>query len=159
MVNSIQFWIDFQKNIWTCCWFQKLHCCWFYALSYHSNSQFCKLFNLNCNSSDKQYYSQQNMMRKVYSQHTFFKHILCYSPHSTALDHILYTEIHCCYGHPSVQKQDLPYILESNPHPFCSFRGLKSQMQFRIACGLDSRSRAEFWKNDGAAVRAVRTIQ
>jgi hypothetical protein len=27
----------------------------------------------------------------------------------------------------------LPYILESNPHPFCSFRGLKHQMRIRIA--------------------------
>jgi len=40
-----------------------------------------------------------------------------------------------------------------------SFRGLKNQMRIRIACGLDSRSRAGFWKNDTAAVRAVRTIQ
>jgi len=32
-------------------------------------------------------------------------------------------------------------------------------MRIRIACGLDSRSRAGFWKNDRAAVRAVRTIQ
>jgi hypothetical protein len=48
---------------------------------------------------------------------------------------------------------NLPYILESNPHPFYSFRGLK------IRCGLDSRSRAGFWKNDTVAVRAVRTIQ
>jgi hypothetical protein len=52
----------------------------------------------------------------------------------------------------------LPYILESSPHPFCSFRGLKNQMHIRIACGLDSRSRAGFWKKL-AAVRAVRTIQ
>jgi hypothetical protein len=28
----------------------------------------------------------------------------------------------------------IPYILESNPHPFYSFRGLK------IRCGLDSRA-------------------
>jgi len=27
------------------------------------------------------------------------------------------------------------YILESNPHPFCSFRGLKNQMRIIIACG------------------------
>ena len=53
----------------------------------------------------------------------------------------------------------IPYILESNPHPFYSFRGLKNQMRIRIACGLDTRSRAVFWKNDRAAVRAVRTIQ
>ena len=53
----------------------------------------------------------------------------------------------------------LPYILESNPHPFYSFRGLKNYMRIRIACGLDSRSRPGFWKNDRAAVRAVRTIQ
>ena len=53
----------------------------------------------------------------------------------------------------------IPYILESNPHAFYSFRGLKNQTRIRIACGLDSRSRAEFWKNDRAAVRAKRTIQ
>jgi hypothetical protein len=53
----------------------------------------------------------------------------------------------------------LPYILESNPHPFYSFRGLKNQMPITISCGLYSRSRAGFWKNDGAAVRAVRTMQ
>jgi hypothetical protein len=54
---------------------------------------------------------------------------------------------------------ELPYILEPNPHPFYSFRGLKNQMRITIACGLDLRSRAGFWKNYGAAVRAVRTIQ
>ena len=43
-------------------------------------------------------------------------------------------------------------ILKSHPHPFYGFRGLKNQMRIRIACGLD-------WKNDRAAVRAVRTIQ
>jgi len=53
----------------------------------------------------------------------------------------------------------IPYILESNPHPFYSFRELKNQMRITIACGLDLRSRAGFWKNNGAAVRAVRTIQ
>jgi len=31
----------------------------------------------------------------------------------------------------------LPYTLESNPHPFYRFRGLKNQMRIRIACGLD----------------------
>ena len=40
-----------------------------------------------------------------------------------------------------------------------SFKRLKNQMRIRIACGLDSRSRAGFWKNDRAAVRAVRTIK
>jgi len=53
----------------------------------------------------------------------------------------------------------IPYILESNPHPFYSFRGLKYQMRIRIACGLDSQSWAGFWKNDRAAVCAVRKIQ
>jgi hypothetical protein len=48
----------------------------------------------------------------------------------------------------------IPYILESNPHPFYSFRGLKNQIRIRIACGLDSLSRAGFCKND----RALRTI-
>ena len=51
------------------------------------------------------------------------------------------------------------YILESNPHPFYSFRGLKNQMRIRIACGLYSRSWDGFWKNDRAAARVVRTIQ
>jgi hypothetical protein len=32
-------------------------------------------------------------------------------------------------------------------------------MRIRIECGLDSRSRAGFWPNDRAGVRAVRTIQ
>ena len=53
----------------------------------------------------------------------------------------------------------LPYILESIPHHFYNFRGLKNHMPIRIACELDSRSRAGFWKNDRATVRAVRTIQ
>jgi hypothetical protein len=53
----------------------------------------------------------------------------------------------------------IPYILESNPHSFYSFRGLKNQMRIRIECGLDSRSRAGFWKNYRAGVLAVRTIQ
>jgi hypothetical protein len=53
----------------------------------------------------------------------------------------------------------IPYILKSNLHAFYSFRGLKNQMRIRIACGLDSWSRAGFWKNDTATVRAVRTIQ
>jgi len=49
----------------------------------------------------------------------------------------------------------IPYFLESNPHHFYSFRGLKNQMGIRIAWGLDLRSWAEFWKNGRAAVRAV----
>jgi hypothetical protein len=53
----------------------------------------------------------------------------------------------------------IPYILETNPHPFYSFRGLKNQMRITIEGGLDSRSRAGFWKNDRAGVRVVRTIQ
>jgi len=35
---------------------------------------------------------------------------------------------------------EIPYILESNPHTFYSFRGLKNQMWIRITCGLDSQS-------------------
>jgi hypothetical protein len=52
-----------------------------------------------------------------------------------------------------VQKE-LPYILESNAHPFYGFRGLKNQMRIRFM--------VESWilgKNDTAAVHAVRTIQ
>jgi hypothetical protein len=56
-------------------------------------------------------------------------------------------------------QNEIPYILESNPHSFYSFRGLKNQMRIIIGCGLDSQSRAGFWKNDRAAVRSVRTIQ
>jgi hypothetical protein len=59
----------------------------------------------------------------------------------------------------NTNEENIPYILESNPHPFYSFRRLKNQMRITIACRLDSRLRAGFWKNDGAAVRAVRTIQ
>jgi len=40
--------------------------------------------------------------------------------------------------------KEVPYILESNPHPLYSFRGLKIQMRTAIACGLDSWSRAGF---------------
>ena len=29
--------------------------------------------------------------------------------------------------------QYIPYVLESNPHPFYSFRGLKNQMRIRFA--------------------------
>jgi hypothetical protein len=46
----------------------------------------------------------------------------------------------------------IPYILESNPHPFYSFRGIRNRMRIRIECGLDSRSRAWFWKNDRAGL-------
>jgi hypothetical protein len=55
--------------------------------------------------------------------------------------------------------KNVPYILETNPHTFYSLRGIKNQMRIRIACGLDPQSRAGIWKNDRAAVRAVRTIQ
>ena len=64
-----------------------------------------------------------------------------------------------CAVYEKMWKHVVPYILESNPQPFYSFREIKNQMRIRIACGLDSRSRAGFWKNDRAAVRAVRTIQ
>jgi len=53
------------------------------------------------------------------------------------------------------EEADLPYILESNLHPFYSLRGLKIQMRIRITCGLDSRSWAGFWKNYRASVYAV----
>jgi hypothetical protein len=41
-------------------------------------------------------------------------------------------------------RMEVPYILESNPHHFYSFRGLKNQMRISIECGLDARSRAGF---------------
>jgi len=58
-----------------------------------------------------------------------------------------------------LEAANIPNILESNPHLFYSFRGLENQMRIRIACGLDSRSTAGFWKNDRTNVRAVRTIK
>jgi hypothetical protein len=64
----------------------------------------------------------------------------------------------CCALHGQIA-EDIPYILESNPCRFYGFRGLQNQMQIIITCGLDSQSRAGFWKNDRATVRAVRTIQ
>jgi hypothetical protein len=71
--------------------------------------------------------------------------------------------LNLCTGRPPTECDDtrccIPYILESNPHPFYSFRGLKNQMRIRIACRLDSWLWAVFWKNDRATVRAVRTIQ
>ena len=70
---------------------------------------------------------------------------------------MLYTEIIAVCS--EIYVKHIPYILESNPHPFYGFRGLKNQMRIRIACGLDSWSRAGFWKNNRAGVRAVRTIQ
>ena len=63
--------------------------------------------------------------------------------------------MHMCDSSPT----QILYILESNAHPFYSSRGLKNQMRIIISCGLDSQSRAGFWKNDGAIVRAIRTVQ
>jgi len=63
------------------------------------------------------------------------------------------------FSFPLWKSTQLLYILESNPHPFYGFRGLKNQMRLIIACRLDLRSRVGFWKNDRAAVHAVRTIQ
>ena len=48
---------------------------------------------------------------------------------------------------------NIQYILESNPRLFLQFQRAK------IWSGLDSRCWAGFWKNDRAAVRAVRAIQ
>jgi hypothetical protein len=59
----------------------------------------------------------------------------------------------------SEERPEIPYILKSNLQTFYSFKGLKIQTQITIMCGLDLRSRAGFWKNNGAAVCAIRTIQ
>ena len=83
--------------------------------------------------------------------------------HSEHMSNQLWKDIHSLQWHQVgaywYLEFILPYILESNPHPFYSFRGLKNQMWIRIACGLDWRSWAGFCKNGRAAVRAVRTIQ
>jgi hypothetical protein len=49
-----------------------------------------------------------------------------------------YEKVKVFIDHP-VGIADMPYILQSNPHTFYSFRGLKNQMRIRIACGLDSQ--------------------
>jgi hypothetical protein len=51
-----------------------------------------------------------------------------------------------------------PRILGSNPHTIAA-RAANNLRQIRMTCGLDSRSRAGFWKNDRAAIFAVRTIK
>jgi len=79
--------------------------------------------------------------------------MMVYTSTSTNLSNMQNTSIF------STSTMYIVYILEFNQHPFYSFRGLKTQMWIRIMCGLDLRSRAGFWKNDRAAVRAVRTIQ
>jgi len=38
------------------------------------------------------------------------------------------------FGHKITLHNDVPYVLESNPHPFYSFRGQK------IRCGSESRA-------------------
>jgi hypothetical protein len=86
-------------------------------------------------------------------------------PKNTAVGDVMFRELdnfkksYDCGDILLVYIADIPYILESNPHYFYSFRRLKNQMRITIACGLDSRSRAGFWKNDRAAVCAVRTIE
>ena len=40
---------------------------------------------------------------------------------------------HVSFHVSRVSVPNLPYILESNPHPFYSFRGLKNQMRIRFA--------------------------
>ena len=58
--------------------------------------------------------------------------------------HALLTDFEYCGSRPIRLEEDyetsvricgrhIPYILESNPHPFYSFRGLKNQMRFRFA--------------------------
>jgi hypothetical protein len=42
-------------------------------------------------------------------------------------------ELLAVYFNMGVLKSDVPYILESNPHLFYSFRGLKNQMRIRFA--------------------------
>jgi hypothetical protein len=64
--------------------------------------------------------------------------------------------------HPNIQGPNMAgkYRIFSNLiRILFSFREQKNQMRIGIECGLDSQSRAGFWKNDRAGVRAVRTIQ
>ena len=46
----------------------------------------------------------------------------------------------------TIRHKHLLYILESNPHPFYSFRGLKNHMRIRIACRLDCGRELDFEK-------------
>jgi len=86
-----------------------------------------------------------------------------------ALEHDVYHLLPKCHVYIEARIKSLApdcllpyYRIFSNPipfYPFYSFRGPKNQMSITVPCGLDSRSRAGFWKNDGAPVRAVKTIQ
>jgi len=51
------------------------------------------------------------------------------------------------------------HIFSKLIHTFLQFQRAKNQMHIRIACRLDLRSWAGFWKNDIATVRAIRKIQ
>ena len=44
---------------------------------------------------------------------------------------IYYCNVNIYFNLKCIRKKK-PYILESNPHPFYSFRGLKNQMRIRI---------------------------
>jgi len=61
--------------------------------------------------------------------HHQFVYILMFS-YTQPVDGLLNAET-CNWAY--ITKKHLPYILESNPHPFYSFRGLKNQMQIRFA--------------------------
>jgi len=46
---------------------------------------------------------------------------------------MLYGEMIAVSSEIHTQHTRIPYILESNPHPFYSFRRLKNQMRIRFA--------------------------
>ena len=102
-----------------------------------------------------------NIWWRLFKQAELLGHVYCMS-HGLWVSSLLV----CCLSNNTVLFIFAPCIINeyrifSNliRTIFYSFRGLKNQMRVRIACGLNSRSWAGFWKNDRAAVRAVRTIK
>jgi hypothetical protein len=129
--------------------------CKLYVRSFHWDVS-CHKCSLNWNSKFGNAWSGWKCRRKLLFSYQSFKYklwstlqyldIILWHFHSHNVQYLCSSWIvNCTYK--------VPYILESNPHPFYSFRGLK------IRCGLDSWSRTGFWKNDRAAIRAVRTMQ
>ena len=58
------------------------------------------------------------------------RHLRCFSKNQNRQ---LHTQTVYILNLRLAELKKIPYILESNPHPFYSFRGLKNQMRIRIA--------------------------
>jgi len=76
-------------------------------------------------------------LKCVISQHTHTRSLKYFR--DMLMNYVIGTYTNVVFG-----VRHLSYILKSNPHTFYSFRGLKNQMRIKIACELNSRSRAGF---------------